>query len=157
MLKEGQTNIIRFDNTKNPPEKERWGIRDVALTEVPLPRCDVDVGQKYLELAGKKYEERRINDPNLFYAIQYLKQGLEYVITCDDTRMKSLMQDALTQYEQELEGHYKDYLFNTRKFIELKDVEAAKYELEELMKRIPDEEDARHRKAKDLLDKLTRK
>jgi pSer/pThr/pTyr-binding forkhead associated (FHA) protein len=157
VLKKGEVNIIRFNNTKNPPANERWGIRDVSLVDVPLPRCDVDVAQRYFELANKKYEERRINEPNLFYAIESLKQGLEYVITCEDPKMKNLILDSLNQYEQELERHYKDYMFNARKFIELHDLEAAQFELDALMKHIPDEDDARHKRAKDLLDRLSRR
>ncbi|MEW6441495.1 MAG: FHA domain-containing protein [bacterium] len=156
-LKAGEVNLVRFDNLKNPPGNVRWGIRDVRIQEVPIPRCDVDVARKYLRLAQEKYLERRINEANLYDAIQYLRQGEEYLIACEDPAMRNLLLDARTQYEDELGKIYDDYMFNARKFLKLKDLRAAQFEIEQILKKIPSEEDPRHRKAKELAERLGKK
>jgi hypothetical protein len=155
-MKMGELNTIRFDNKNNPPGKSRWGIREVSITEVPIPKCDVEVAQKYLRLANEKYEERRINDPNLFAAVQYLKDGLEYVIACEDSKVREVLLKTMDRYEEELQGKYEDYLFNTKKFLKLKDLEAAKIELQSIISHIPDESDRRHRAAREMLEKLSK-
>jgi hypothetical protein len=157
LLKAGEVNTIRFDNRKNPPEKTRWGIREISVSEVPIPKCDVEVAQKYLRLANEKYEERRINDPNLYAAIQYLKEGLEYVIACEDAQVRDVLFETMNRYDEELQGKYEDFLFNTKKFLKLKDLEAAQIELQNILSHIPDESDRRHRAARDLLEKLQKK
>jgi len=156
-LKLGEVNIIRFDNRKNPPEKTRWGLREISIHEVPIPKCDVEVAQKYLRLSKEKYEERRINDPNLYAAIEYLKEGLEYVIACEDAHVRHVLLETVDRYEEELQGKYEDFLFNTKKFLKLKDLEAAKIELQNIVSHVPDESDRRHRAARDLLEKLDRR
>lgn len=153
-LKVGEVNTVRFDNTRNPPEKTRWGLRDISVSEVPIPKCDVEVAQKYLRLAKEKYEERRINDPNLYSAIQYLKEGLEYVIACEDAQVRDVLLETRERYEEELQAKYEDFLFNTKKFLKLKDMEAAKIELQNILSHVPDESDRRHRAARDLLERI---
>jgi len=157
LLKAGEVNMIRFDNRRNPPEKTRWGIREISVSEVPIPKCDVEVAQKYLRLANEKYDERRINEPNLHGAIQYLKEGLEYVIACEDAKVREILLETMNRYEEELQGQYEDYLFNTKKFLKLRDVDAAKIELQNILSHVPDESDRRHRAARDLLEKLEKR
>ncbi len=157
ILKVGEVNTVRFDNRKNPPEKTRWGIREVSIHEVPIPKCDVEVAQKYLRLSNEKYEERRINDPNLYAAIQYLREGLEYVIACEDAQVRDALLETRERYEAELQGKYEDFLFNTKKFLKLKDLDAAKIELQNIISHVPDEADRRHRAARDLLEKLDKR
>jgi hypothetical protein len=152
-LKMGEVNTIRFDNRRNPPEKTQWGVREISIHEVPIPKCDVEVAQKYLRLSNEKYEERRINDPNLYAAIQYLKEGLEYVIACEDAQVRDVLLETVDRYEEELQGKYEDFLFNTKKFLKLKDLEAARMELQNIISHVPDESDRRHRAARDLLEK----
>lgn len=156
-LKMGEVNIIRFDNTRNPPEKTRWGIREISMHEVPIPKCDVEVAQKYLRLANEKYEERRIHDPNLYAAIKYLEEGLEYVIACEDAKVRDVLLETKEQYSAELQGKYEDFLFNTKKFLKLKDLDAAETELQNILSHVPDESDRRHRAAKDLLERIGKK
>ncbi len=157
LLKAGELNTLRFDNRKNPPEKTRWGIREISVSEVPIPKCDVEVAQKYLRLANEKYEERRINDPNLYAAIQYLKEGLEYVIACEDAQVREVLFETMNRYDEELQGKYEDFLFNTKKFLKLKDLEAAQVELQNILSHIPDESDRRNRAARDLLEKIQKR
>ena len=157
LLRMNETNIIRFDNRKNPPERTAWGVREITLREMPIPRCDVDVAKKYLRLAEEKYEERRIHEPNLHDAILSLKEGLEYVIACEDTSIQEELVRTMALYEKELQQKYEDYIFNWRKFMKLNDREAAMYELDQILRHIPNESDRRHRKAKELLDKLRKR
>ena len=156
-MKMGEVNTIRFDNKKNPPEKTRWGIREISIHEVPIPKCDIEVAQKYLRLAHKKYEERRIHDPNLHAAIQYLKEGLEYVIACEDAQVRDVLIETMDRYEGELQGQYEDFLFNTKKFLKLRDLEAVTVELQNILSHVPDESDRRHRAARDLLEKIEKR
>jgi len=156
-LKMGEVNTVRFDNRRNPPDKSRWGLREISVHEVPIPKCDVEVAQKYLRLANEKYEERRINDPNLHAAIQYLKEGLEYVIACEDAEVRDVILETMNRYEAELHGQYEDYLFNTKKFLKLRDLNAAKIELRNILSHVPDESDRRHRAARDLLEKIEKR
>jgi hypothetical protein len=153
-LKAGEVNTVLFDNKRNPPEKTRWGIRDVSVSEVPIPKCDVEVAQKYLRLAQEKYEERRINDPNLYSAIRYLKEGLEYVIACEDAEVRNVLLETSERYEEELQAKYEDFLFNTKKFLKLKDTEAARIELQNIISHVPEDTDRRHRVARDLLERI---
>lgn len=157
MLNQDETNILCFDNVKAPPEKVRWGIRDVSVQPVAVPKCDVGVATKYLRLAEEKYQERKINDTNLYDAIEHLKQGEEYVIACEDPGVRNLVMETKARYEDELNQMYEDYMFNARKFLKIKDTDAARFELEQVLRRIPAEDDPRHRRAKDLLEKIQKK
>lgn len=157
VLNQNATNVLCFDNIKAPPEKVRWGIRDVSVQEVAVPKCDVGVATKYLRLAEEKYQERKINDANLYEAIEHLKQGEEYVIACEDPAVRNLVMETKIRYEEELNRMYEDYLFNARKFLKIKDTNAARFELEQVLRKIPAEDDPRHRRAKDLLEKIQRK
>jgi len=150
----GQTNTIRFDNVRNPPERMQWGVRDVSVVEVPIPKCDIDVAQKYLTLANEKYNEREINEGNLYDAIKYLKKGQEYVIACEASEVKNVLTETQRLYDEELKNQYDRYMFNTKKFLKLKDARSATLELERVLRYIPDESDPRHRRARELLDKL---
>jgi hypothetical protein len=154
VLRMGENNIICFDNVKNPPEATRWGIRDVSVAEVPIPKCDIEVAQKYLNLANEKYGEREIGEGNLFDAVKYLKQGQEYVIACEGSEVKDLLAETMKLYTDELKAKYDEVMFNTKKSLKLKDAASAKFELERAIRYIPDESDPRHRKAKELLEKL---
>jgi hypothetical protein len=155
-LKMGETNLLRFDNTAYPPVEIRWGVRDVSLVEVPIPKCDIEVAKKYLRLGQDKYEERRIAESNLSDAIKYLKQGQEYVIACEDSEVRNTLEDTLDQYKKELQDKFEEYMFNTKKFLKLGDFYGAQYELEQVLRYIPDESDRRHRQAKDLLEKTSK-
>lgn len=157
MLKKEAENILCFDNVKSPPEKVRWGVRDVSVQEVAVPRCDVGVAMKYLRLAEEKYQERKINDRNLYDAILHLQQGEEYVISCEDPGVRNLVVETKTRYEEELTQMFEDYWFNARKFLKIKDTDSARYELEQALRKIPAEDDPRHRRAKDLLEKIPKK
>jgi hypothetical protein len=150
----GETNIIRFDNKKNPPGRTQWGVRDVSVVEVPIPKCDIEVAQKYLTLASEKYDEREISEGNLYDAIKYLKKGQEYVIACEGSEVKTVLAETQKLYSDQLKEQYEKYMFNTKKFLKLKDARSASLELERVMRYIPDESDPRHRRAKDLFEKL---
>ena len=156
LLKAGEANIIQFDNLQNPPGKIPWGVREVSVLEVPIPKCDIDIARKYLRLASEKYEERNIMESNLYDAIRYLAEGQEYLIACEDADVRDQLFDTLNLYETELQNKYEEHLFNTKKFLKLKDFYGAKFELERVLLYLPDETDKRHRKAKDLLEKLNK-
>lgn len=153
-LKTGEPNSVSFDNTAYPPERIQWGIRDVSLMEVPIPKCDLEVAKKYLRLGQDKYEEKRIAESNLYDAIKYLKEGQEYVIACDESEVKQVIEETLKQYKKELQDKFGEYMFNTKKFLKLSDYYAAQYELEQALRYIPDESDRRHRQAKEVLEKI---
>lgn len=154
LLKMGESNILTFDNTAYPPEKMQWGIRDVSLMEVPIPKCDVEVARKYVALSQDKYNEKRIAEGNLYDAIRYLRQGQEYMIACEDSDLKGLIEETLSQYKKELQARFEEYMFNTKKFLKLRDYFAAQYELEQVLRYIPDETDRRHRQAKEVLERI---
>lgn len=157
LLNKESENLLCFDNVKSPPQKVRWGIRDVSVQEVAVPKCDVGVATKYLRLAEEKYQERKINDTNLYDAIVHLKQGEEYVIACEDPGVRNLVLETKARYEEELNRMFEDYWFNARKFLKIKDTDAARFELEQVLRKIPAEDDPRHRRAKDLLEKIRKK
>ena len=154
LLIAGAVNIIRFDNLRNPPGTNRWGVRDVSVEEVPIPKCDVKIAQKYLQLSQEKYRERQISKSNLFDAINYIEEGQEYVIACEDLELRNLLQDTATQYRSELNEIIKRLQFNARKFLKLKDAEAAKFEFSQILEYLPDETDIRYQRAREWVEKL---
>ncbi len=152
-----ETNIIRFDNVKNLPGgigTKAWGIMDVLIQEVPVPKCDIKIAQKYIFLSQEKYKERKIIESNIYYAINHLKAASEYVFSCKEDEIRSEIQETINRYENELNDIINTYKFNCKKFIKLKDKEAAKVELEQILKYLPNEEDTRYQGAKDLYDRL---
>ena len=68
--------------------------------------------------------------------------------------MRDVLLETVDRYEEELQGKYDDFLFNTKKFLKLKDLDAAKMELRNIISHVPEESDQRHRSARDLLEKL---
>ena len=93
----------------------------------------------------------------MFAAIQYLKEGLEYVIACEDAQVRDVLLETVDRYEAELQGKYEDFLFNTKKFLKLKDLDAAKIELQNIISHVPDESDPRNRAAREMLDKIEKR
>jgi hypothetical protein len=68
--------------------------------------------------------------------------------------VRDVLLETVERYEEELQGKYEDFLFNTKKFLKLKDLEAAKIELQNIISHIPNESDRRHRAARELLERL---
>ncbi len=71
--------------------------------------------------------------------------------------MRDVLLETVDRYEEELQGKYEDFLFNTKKFLKLKDLEAAKVELQNIISHVPDGLDQRHRAARELLERLEKK
>ena len=78
----GEKNQLVFDNVKNPPGSEHWGVRELRLDFLPAELCDEKEGKRLVIIAENLYNERKISMENVFKASQYYRKALSKVEEC---------------------------------------------------------------------------
>jgi pSer/pThr/pTyr-binding forkhead associated (FHA) protein len=72
MMKPQATNVIVFDNVKNPPAKDPWEIWDVWVEAIPVPELSAEEttarAKELTDTAAKLYETRGLGAANMFRA-----------------------------------------------------------------------------------------
>ncbi|MBZ0253248.1 MAG: FHA domain-containing protein [Candidatus Methylomirabilis sp.] len=157
LVKRGEENVITFDNTKNPPASDRWGVRNVSVSTFYFPECNVEDAKKYMELGDTKYEERNVSAENLYRSVRYYARALDFLEKCqgvetDYARMKERYDLANSRLDRSFDEH----LFAATKAFQLNDFETAREEVLAAVDLVPNPKDPRFQRAANINAKLPR-
>lgn len=153
-LKKGENELV-FDNTRNPPGDDRWGICYLQIQQEALPPPDLAEARHRFELASKAWEEREVEPGNLYEAMVGFKRARNYMERLDPH--PPLYQEAvdfMAKIDKELTKRFDEALFSSRRAEKVdEDPEKARRVLTRSLRYFR-KGDFRHRKIKDYLDAL---
>lgn len=154
LIKNGENTVV-FDNTKNPPGKEFWVVKNLYIEFLQPETCDADEGKRLFNLGEELFNEKTVSDLNIYLACQYYKEAVAYSEECRP-RPEFLTQAEKQLFKalKELESRYRDLKFAYVKSMKLNNMIRAEEVLKEILRLIPEKKDLRHINAKDLLDEL---
>ncbi len=155
LLNEGGENQLVFDNTKNPPGEDQWGVKNIRIESLATGPCDETEGKRLFELGNQMYVEKAVSEGNLYRAHKYYAEAVTRVQGCAPRsilllEIESKMQTART----ELDNRYNDLVFSYKKAVNLQRYSQAKSDLEKISHLIPEAKDERHKEAILLLIKI---
>ena len=154
-LKENSENTIVFDNLKNPPGDENWGITHMKIIQEPLPAPDIEKANQAYKLALKRFESRKVAFNNLFESIIYFRQARDYLELLEPKPLLYAESvDMMKIAKRELDERYDQMMFTARKDLQYGQHERAKNTLQNIMELIPDRSDFRYQEARKNLEQL---
>lgn len=154
-VKRGEENVVTFDNTKNPPASDGWGVKNVSVSTFYFPECNVEEAKKFMDLGDQKYEERNVSVENLYRSVFYYERALDNLERCqgveaDYARMKERRDLANSRLDRSFDEH----LFAATKSFQLNDFDTARDEVTTALMLIPNPKDLRHQRAVNIMVKL---
>jgi hypothetical protein len=150
-------NVLTFDNTLTPEREERWGVSQVQVTEEQLPPPDPKRAAQLYELGKTSYESRSVTPPNLWRAVEYLREARSYLEgLVDPPRLFGQVTELEVKAKAELQAIFEAHVFAAEKALRFGDVEQAVQVLRELLRYFPEPADPRHAQAKARLSDLGR-
>jgi len=155
LINEGGENQLVFDNTKNPPGKDQWGVKNLRIEFLATGTCDETEGKRLFELGNQLYTEKAVSEGNIYMAHKYYLEAVTQVQGCvPKPIILSEMESKMHTAREELDSRYNNLVFSYKKAIKLKKYAQAKTDLERISRLIPDEKDERHKEAIRLLVKI---
>ncbi len=155
LINEGVENQLVFDHTKNPPDKDQWGVKNLRIEFLATGTCDETEGKRLFELGNQMYVEKAVSEGNIYQAHQYYLEAVAQVQGCVPLPIiLSEMERKMQTAREELDTRYNNLVFSYKKAIKLKRYAQAKTDLERISRLIPDEKDDRHKEAIRLLVKI---
>lgn len=115
-LKKGQTNELVFDNVRNPPGNDPWGICYLQILQEAIPPANPKEARHRFELAKKEWEDRRIQPSNTYTALVGFKKArdlLEAMPEKPELYQETL--DYVNKAEKELTRHFQEGIFSFRR------------------------------------------
>lgn len=155
VLKPG-ANILTFDNTRTPAQDKKWGVMHIRVKQEPLPPPNPKKAEELFDLGQAAFDAKGVAPPNLYRAIQYFQEARLYLEGMDNP--PKLLEEITASEEkasEELNRVYNSYLFTAEKALRFGDHEEALTSLRDLLRYLPDTEDARHQKVKKRLIELS--
>ncbi len=73
------TNELVFNNTRNPPGRERWEVCYVQLLQEAIPPADIREARHRFELAKTAWDEREVEPGNMYDALLDFRQSRNYM------------------------------------------------------------------------------
>lgn len=155
LLIRDKENRLVFDNTRNPPGQEMWGVRDVRIEFLPVGDCRLEAGRRLFGLGENMYAEKAISDGNVFRAMQYYAQAFEKAGECEPPPdFLPALETQLATTQEELAQRFKMLQFSYKKSIQIDNYPQAEKDLEAILRLIPDPKDWRNKEADRLLARL---
>lgn len=151
----GQVNTVTFDNVRNPPGRETWGVRDVSVIAAQVEGCSREQAQKEFEQGRRRYEQRVVSPDNLYLAIEAFKKAARNAGPCEPK--PAFLAEAtqmIKEGEESLEKAYQNQRFEAEKALRFGDRSTARDRLANIMEMIPDPADPRHAYAKQKLEQI---
>lgn len=153
-LKKGENELV-FDNTRNPPEDDRWEICYLQIHQEALPPADLAEARQRFELARKAWEEREVEPGNLYEALVGFKRARNYMEKLSER--PPLYQEAvdyIAKIDKQLTKRFEEALFSSRRAEKVDgDPEKSRSVLTRALRYFR-KGDFRYRKIKDYLDAL---
>ncbi len=157
LIVKGKKNRLVFDNVKNPPGSEQWGVKNLRVEFSPPQPCDKKESKQLLNIGKNLYNERKISMENLFRASQYYSKALSKVEECrPEPALLNKVEKRLAKVLKELDSLYDGYILAFKKSANLKEYKEAADALRAIKDLFPHEKDYRNKEAKRLFEKLKR-
>ena len=155
MLNPHAKNIITFDSTRNPPEKDKWGIRQISITEKPLPDADPDRAMQLFSLAQEAYKSYLVDPANLSVSIGHYGDALMFLERLDPKPpLYGQIEVAMKEAEAALQDIYDTKMFQAFKAQKNRNFDEAREVLNDLMRYLPNTEDERRQEIQNRLKYL---
>ncbi len=147
-LIENSMNTIVFDQVKNPGARPpaTWGIRNLWISEEPLPAPDPRRAEERFALAERRWRNRSIGPGNLYEACRYYGEAKDYLERVEAKPPLYDEADArLRECNRELDQLYRRLTFQAQRYERFREWEKARGTLMMIMEHFPDETDYRNR------------
>ncbi len=155
MLNSHAKNIITFDSTRNPPEKDKWGIRQITITEKPLPEADPERAIQLFSLAQEAYKSYLVDPANLSTSISHYGDALMFLERLDPKPpLYGQIEVAMKEAEAALQEIYDAKMFQAFKAQRARNFDEAREVLNDLMRYLPNTEDERRQEVQNRLKYL---
>lgn len=109
VLLANQDNLIVFDSTRNPPNREEWAITGLRVDVTELPQCTRDEclrgAKQLMDLCTRKFDQIRLGAANGFNAWQECKKARLHLEAVDDHEkldIYALIQDLIKDIDRKL-------------------------------------------------------
>jgi hypothetical protein len=154
ILQAGENRLV-FDNTKNPPDRQEWGVKNVRI-EILSGTCEEAESKRLYDLGETMFNERAVNEGNIYRAYQYYSQAAVKLDGCKPRPALLLTIEAkMKTSKDEIDTRYNNFMFSFKQSITLKKYEQAQLDLEAILRLMPDEKNEKNKEAKRLLKKLS--
>lgn len=158
-LKRGEKNVLTFDNTRNPPGKERWRVGHIWLELLPVPPTGnaeaIRRARDLAKQAGQLYAQRDVGSENVFRSWKAYRQSWQLLLVVPEGQRTSLFEQARRKADeigQELDRQCGQLMLEAKKQMELKNPEGAKDILTSVTLYFPTNEHRCHALANEKLD-----
>lgn len=155
MLKAHGKNVITFDSALNPPQNDRWAVRQVTIQEKALPEPDPERAMQFFSLAQESYKSYLVDPANLSTAIGHYNDALVFLEKLDPKPpLYGQIEVALKEAEDALQKIYDDKIYQSYRAERSRDYEEARNILNELLRYLPNMEDKRRQEVQNRLKNL---
>ena len=114
-LKKG-TNRLVFDNIRNPPNKDTWGICYLKITQEAIPPPDAKEARHQFALAKKSWEDRILDPGNMYTALIGFRKARDLLEGLAETpELYREAKDFITKVDKALTKKFKDGLFSAQR------------------------------------------
>jgi hypothetical protein len=154
LLKRGR-NVVSFDNTRNPPARDTWGVKRVRASEEPLPQPDPAKARQLFEVAKSRFDARDVAWPNRYQAWDLYRQARDYLeLMPEKPDFYDEAIEGIRILEEELQRRYQEAMFEARRALRYGRQEEAVAQIKNVLLMFPDAQDPRHRDALEELKAL---
>jgi pSer/pThr/pTyr-binding forkhead associated (FHA) protein len=115
-LKQSEKNLLVFKNTRNPPNRDPWGICYLRLIQEVIPPPDPRQAQTAFDGGKKAWEDREIDPSNMFSALIQFKRARDLLEAMKER--PSLYNEAnelMSMVDRELTRRFQDGQFAARR------------------------------------------
>ncbi len=154
-LLEHEINKVEFINTvnrNNPEAKDEWAVAVDKIEEQPLPPPDRRKAEEAFVNANERYKNKGVSPGNLYKALKFYEETKDYLeLMAEDSRPEIYIEasDRIEKIDAELNKIFKDRIFKAEQVHKYGKVEDAKNIFRVLMLMFPNQQDPRHKLAKE--------
>ena len=115
-LKQGKTNELVFNNVRNPPNADLWGICYLQVLQEAIPPANPKEARLRFELAKKAWEDREIEQSNAYTALMGFRKArdlLERLAEKPELYQEAV--DYIAKANKELTRRFQEGLFSARR------------------------------------------
>ncbi len=159
-LLENDFNVVEFINTVNrnsPEAREEWGVAVLEIVEQPLPPPDAKKAEVAFTNANERYKNKGVSPGNLYRAMQFFQETMDYLELLPPESRSDIYVEAkemIDKIDAELNALHRSRTFDAEKLFKYGQKEEAKNIFRVLMLTFPNQNDPRHKQAKEAYMRL---
>lgn len=115
-LKQGKTNELVFDNVRNPPNSDGWGICYLQVLQEAIPPPNPKEARLRFELAKKAWEDREVEQSNAYTALMGFRKARDLLeALAEKPELYQEAVDYIDKANKELTRRFQEGLFSARR------------------------------------------